>query len=168
MTLKPGAEKKKVPSEMESSDSLKSRAIFAASLSFLPGAGHLAIGKRGKAAAFFVVDLGIILSILFFKSVVTYLLAAFAYLMVMLPAVIETYVFVRGGVSRFSESKPYIVVMLLTQGFFAIPLLWNSDGFSNRAKIAWSIAVVVLALLYFSFLWIYGVQLFHYAKARFG
>jgi len=153
---------------MESPDSLKSRAALVAVLSLLPGAGHIAIGMRRKAAALFVIDIGILLSLLFFKSLVTYLLAAFAYLMAVIPAVIETYVFVRGGVSRFSESRSYIVVTLLIEGFFAIPLLWNSNVFSKRAKIAWSIAVPVLAIFYFYFLWIYGAQLFNFAKTRFG
>ena len=142
--------------------------LLAASLSLVPGAGHLAVGKRRKAVALFAVDLGIICSAFFVRSRIGFLLRCFVYLMVMVPAVIETYSLARGGVSRFSETKPYIVFLLLVTGFSALPLLWQSRIFSKRIKIAWSIAVPVLAILYFSFLGVYGIRLFNYAKIRFG
>jgi hypothetical protein len=41
-----------------------------------------------------------------------------------------------------------VTVLLLTTGFNAIPLLWNSDRFSRKAKIAWSVVVPLLFLLY--------------------
>lgn len=133
--------------------------LLVASLSLVPGVGHLALGKRGKAAALFVIDIGIIFSIFFLRSIAGRLLTCFCYLMAMVPAVIETYTLARGGVSRFSESKPYILAMLLTEGFSALPLLWQSSAFSRRIKIAWSIAVPVLAVLYFCFLGFFGARL---------
>ena len=142
--------------------------ILAASLSLLPGLGHLTVGKRGKAAALFAVDVGIIFSILFFKSAVEHLLTFCIYLIVVIPAVIEAYALARGGASRFSESKSYIVSMLLIKGFFALPLLWQSQTFSKGVKIAWSMAVPALAVLYFSFLSVYGIRIFEYAKTLFG
>ena len=138
--------------------------ILAASLSLVPGVGHWVIGKRGKAAAFFVIDLGIICTVFFLRSPIAPLLACLVYLMVMVPAAIETYTIARGGASQLSESKPYIVLLLLTTGFSALPLLWQSHSFSKRIKIAWSIAVPVLAILFFSFLGAYGIRLFHYVK----
>ena len=139
-----------------------------ASLSLVPGVGHWVLGKRGKAVALFVVDFGMVCSVLFFRSQMALFITCFAYLMVMIPAVIETYVLASGGVSRFSESKAYIVVLLLTTGFSALPLLWQSHSFSKRMKIAWSAAVAVLAVLFFSFLGAYGVRLFHYVKTLLG
>ena len=141
--------------------------LFAASLSHVAGAGHLVLGRREKAAVFFVVDIGIVGSIFFLKSTAGYLLACLGYLMAMVPAVIETHALAKGGVSRFSESKPYIVAMLLKEGFSALPLLWQSSGFSRRSKITWSIVVPVLAILYFSFLGVYGIRLFNCAKIKF-
>ncbi len=142
--------------------------FLAASLSLVPGLGHLAVGRRGKAAALFAVDLGIICSIFFLRSNAGHLLTCFSYLMIMVPAVIETYTLARGGVSRFSESKPYIVTLLLMKGFWALPLLWQSRAFSKQIKIVWSIAVPVLAILYYSFLGLYGIRIYNYTRIRFG
>ncbi len=142
--------------------------FLAASLSLVPGAGHLAVGKRKKAVALFVVDFGIVCSVFFLKSIPGHLLACFSYLMAMIPAVIETYTLAQGGMSQFSESKPYISALLLVTGFSALPLLWQSHVFSRRIKIVWSIVVPVLAILYFGFLGVYGIRLFNYAKMRFG
>ena len=142
--------------------------ILVASLSLVPGVGHLVVGEKGKAAALFIVDLGIILSTFFVKSQIGYFLICFVYLLVMVPAGIETYAVAKGGVSQFSESKPYISVLLLMTGCSALPLLWQSHVFSKRIKIVWSIAVSVLTIFYFSFLGVYGTRLFDYAKTRFG
>ncbi len=138
--------------------------LLAASLSLVPGLGHLVIGKRRKAAALFVVDLGIICSAFFVKSRIGHLLTSFVYLMAMVPAVIETYALAQGGVSQFSESKPYIVVLLLLTGFSALPLLWQSSIFSKRIKIVWSIVVPMLAILYFGFLSFFGRRFLNDAK----
>lgn len=142
--------------------------IFVASLSLIPGVGHLALGKRGKAAALFVIDFGIICSAFFVKSLIGHLVTSFVYLMVMVPAVIETYALAHGEVSQFGKSKSYIVLLLLVTGFQALPLLWQSRVFSKRIKIVWSIAVLVLAILYFGFLGVYGNRLYKYAKIQFG
>lgn len=142
--------------------------LHAASLSLIPGLGHLVLGKRGKAIALFILDLGIVCSVFFLRSTVGCLLACFSYLIIMIPAVIETYALARGEAGQFSESKYYIVALLLMEGFSALPLLWQSRVFSKRIKIAWSIAVPVLAILYFSFLGVYGIRLYNYAKIRFG
>ena len=142
--------------------------ILAASLSLVPGAGHWVVGKRGKAAAFFVIDLGMIGTVFFLRSPMALILTCLAYFMVMVPAVLETYTLACGGVSQLSESKPYIVLLLLVTGFSALPLLWQSHSFSKRTKIAWSIGVSVLAIFWFSFLGAYGIRLFNYVKSWLG
>ena len=136
--------------------------LFAASLSLVPGVGHWAVGKRGKAVGFFAIDLGIVGTLLFLRSPVVPLLACVVYFVAMVPAVLETYTLACGGASQFSESKLYIVVLLLVTGFSALPLLWQSRSFSKRTKIAWTVAVSVLAVLYFSFLGVYGMRLLKY------
>ena len=138
--------------------------ILVASVSLVPGVGHLMIGRRGKAAALFVIDFGLVCSLFFLKSNVGYILAFLGYLIVMVPAVIETYTLAQGGVSRFSNSKPYIVVLLLKEGFSALPLLWQSPLFSRRIKIVWSIVVPVLAILYFSFFFFFGIRFLNGVK----
>lgn len=138
--------------------------VIAATLSLIPGAGHLYIGKRRKAVALFVLDIGIAGAFLVLKTNIGYLLIALGYLMTMVPAVLETYALARGKVSGFSESKPYIWVMLLMEGFAALPLLWQSQAFSKRTKIAWSIAVPLLAVLYFVFLGLFGIRFLNNAK----
>ena len=141
---------------------------LAASLSLGPGAGHWVLGKRGKAVGFFAIDLGILCTILFLRSPLAPFLAGSVYLVAMVPAVLETYALARGGVSQFSESRPYIVVLLLSTGFSALPLLWQSHSFSKRAKLIWTIVVSALAILWFSFLAAYGIRIFHDVKIWLG
>ncbi|MBN1585882.1 MAG: hypothetical protein JW937_00460 [Candidatus Omnitrophica bacterium] len=136
--------------------------LLIAGLSLVPGAGHLAAGRRSKAAALFVIDIGIVCSLVFLKSTAAYILAGFVYLMAMVPAVVETYQLAQGKAAGFGESKLYICVLLLSTGFAALPLLWRSLHFSKQDKIVWSIAVSVLAILYFSFLGVYGMRLLNY------
>ena len=142
--------------------------LFVAGLSLVPGVGHLALGKRKKAVALFVIDLGMVVSLFFLKSTAGHLLVSFGYLMVMVPAVIETYALAHGGVSRFSESKPYVVALLLMTGLSALPLLWQSPAFSKKIKITWSVVVPVLAILHFTFLSVYGMRLFKYVDSWLG
>ncbi len=133
--------------------------LFVASLSLVPGIGHWIVGKRRKAAALFAVDFGIVCWIFLLKTTAGRFLTFFAYLMVMAPAVIETYALAQGGISEFSESKPYIVTLLLLSGLSALPLLWQSGVFSQRSKITWSIIIPVLAILHLGFLGFFGMGL---------
>ena len=142
--------------------------FLTASLSLVPGAGHLALGRRWKAAALFVFDSGLLCTLFFLRSNAGRFLACFSYLLIMIPAVIETYTLARGGVNQLTESRPYIVTLLLFKGFSALPLLWHSHVFSKRMKITWSIVVPVLAIFYWSFLGVYGIRLYSYAKIHFG
>jgi hypothetical protein len=54
------------------------------------------------------------------------------------------------------DSKAYIIVMLLTTGINALPLLWQSANFSRHAKMLWTIAVPLLAVLFFGAVWHWG------------
>ncbi len=143
-------------------------AWLAAALSLLPGAGHLYIGKMRKGAALLVIDTGILLAIFFSKSLAIALVMVFPYLILMIPAVVDTFCLARGGVNRFGESRLYLIILLLTKGFWVLPLLWHSHAFSKRAKIAWSIAVPLLALIYFSLIFFYGRAALEYAEVWLG
>lgn len=148
----------------ENNNSMAVPSLFAASLSLVPGLGHLMLGRRGRALALFAVDVGFVCSLFFFKSIAGRFLTGFAYFTVMVPAVIETYLFAQGGVSPVSESRSYILVLLLMTGFAALPLLWQSPLFSRRIKIVWSIAVPVLAIIHFGFIGFFGMRLIHEAQ----
>ncbi len=50
----------------------------------------------------------------------------------------------------------YLLVMLASVGPLALPLLWQSPRLSRRAKIAWTIAVAVVAVLSTAFILVLG------------
>ena len=118
-----------------------------AALSLIPGLGHWIIGERWRAGAFCLADVGIVVSIFFLKSAWGYALVFAAYLMAMIPAVIEAHALAQKGEAWFSQSKPYIITMLLLTGSAALPLLWQSTVFTKKNKIAGTSTVFVLAVL---------------------
>ena len=68
--------------------------------------------------------------------------------MIAVPAAIDAFRTASGRSPSFKgESIPYVIVMLLILGPFAIPLLWQSPKFSKLAKILWTLAVVLIAIL---------------------
>lgn len=143
-------------------------AELAAGLSVIPGLGHLYVGKHRKGLSLLIIDAGIVLAVLFSKSTVISLLVFMLYLIIMIPAVADTFCYVKGQVSRFAESRSYLVLLLLVKGFWALPLLWQSRVFSKRAKIAWTIAVPALAIAYFTLIVLYGRLALEYAEAWLG
>jgi len=133
---------------------------LAAGLSLIPGLGHFYLGRKKKAAALFVLSPGLLFGLhLTGGSVVSFLLLP-PYLLVMIPAALESYQLAKGEVSVISRSKPYIVLLLLTKGFWALPVLWQSHLFLKRSKVIWSVVVPTLAFLYFTFLFFFGRTLF--------
>lgn len=70
-------------------------------------------------------------------------------------SVVETYIyFHQNGSKGLSDSKIYIAFMLLTAGFGALPLLWQSN-FSKRAKVIWTFMVPALAVVFFTVLYVF-------------
>lgn len=131
------------------------RAVTAAVLSLVPGAGHLYLGQKKKGLVLLCVDMGIIL-ILFSTQIFLRLGGLVAYVVTMLPAVVECYRLAEHD--RFeavSEARWYVITMLLITGFSALPLLWQNARFSKNAKIAWTIAVPLLAAAYFAALFLF-------------
>ena len=135
---------------------------LAGSLSIVPGLGHLYTGELKKGIALLVIDIGIIATLIFVDSLLIKTLMLGIYIVTVLPAILETS---SGATQKESNtllnSRGYVVFLLLTTGFSALPLLWQNTKFSRRAKIAWSIAVPVLAVCFFTFLIYYHASLEH-------
>lgn len=123
--------------------------FLAAFLSFvLPGLGQLYLKDTGKGWALLCMDIGVGVSLIFNHSWIALLMLGLIYLFILFPAVVDAYQDAGGKRRTFKgESVPYVIVMLLVIGPFAIPLLWQSSNFSKGSKIGWTILVIVLALL---------------------
>ncbi len=144
------------------------QALLAAILSLVPGAGHVYLGKRLKGAVLLVISVGIISSVFLTRSVVLLLLLVFPYLVIMIPAVVDAYCLARGGASRFSDSRGYIIVLLLTQGLWGLPVLWHSRAFSKRGKGIWTVVVLLLTAVFFRLIFLYGKAAFDFAEKWLG
>jgi TM2 domain-containing membrane protein YozV len=131
-------------------------AWLAAGLSLiLPGLGQLYNGERAKGIAVLCMTLGIWFALLTsgsgqggFRSSVTVVLLGFLYLFIWLPAVMDAYQAAsRRCVPLLSGASAwYVVMMLLSVGPMAVPLLWQSPAFSRRWKIVWTAVVILTAL----------------------
>lgn len=133
-------------------------------LSLIPGLAHLYLGQIKKAIVMLLISLSLILTFIFAKSLVMKTLMSLVYLGTLGPAGIEAQEIVRFGISHLTERKWYVTFLLLVTGFSALPLLWQSVFFTKRAKIAWSIAVPVLAVIFFTTLGRYWTDLEHYLE----
>ena len=122
-------------------------------LSPIPGLSHLYLGDKKKAVSLLIIDTGILLTLIFSKSLLMKVLMLGIYTITFLPACIETYQIAKYGKRLLNtNSQWYVILLLLTTGFSALPLLWQSDSFSKTGKIAWTIAVPTLAALFLFFL----------------
>ena len=76
--------------------------------------------------------------------------AALALLLLWLSAIIDAYKVAKsaGQAAEFYYGKNYVVAMLLLVGPLALPLLWQSPNFTNRARWLWTVIVVGAALLF--------------------
>jgi hypothetical protein len=140
-----------------SATSLRRSPATAAALSFLtPGLGQLYNGEWAKGLAVLCVALGTGGALAFSvlgppaaRSWVSTLLLGVVVLCVWIPAVMDAWQRAAGKAAPLlSGAKAwYVVVMLLAVGPMALPLLWQSRAVSRGAKIAWTVAVLVIALL---------------------
>jgi hypothetical protein len=134
-------------------------------LSILPGLSLVYVGKFKQALPLFIIDAGIILTVIFSGSYIMKILMAGIYLVTFFPPALESYQLVKYGRNTINtEAQWYVIVLLLTTGFTALPLLWKSGNFSKKAKIAWTVAVPVLAVLFFALLAKYWDNLDDYLK----
>lgn len=122
--------------------------VIAGVLSLLPGLGQLYNGERAKGMAMLCMTLGIGISAVLFRSPVTLMLMGLIYVAVLIPAVRDAAQVAAGRSATFTGERPwYVIWMLLMVGPFAFPLLWQSRRFSRPAKLVWTIAVILVAVL---------------------
>ena len=121
----------------------------------LPGGGQLYNREWAKGFAIVCMDIGIAVGMalsLAGPPVTRSLLGAAGlgviYLCVWIPSVVDAYQTAGGGqTALLSGDRPwYVITMLLMVGPGAIPLLWQSRRFSRAAKLAWTAAVIAVAL----------------------
>lgn len=114
----------------------------------LPGAGQLYLGERAKGWTLLCMSAGVGVSLMISHTWVACFLMGGIYLAIMIPAALDAFQTASGRPRTFSsEAVPYVIVMLLMIGPFAIPLLWQSQKFSRTAKILWTVGVILIALL---------------------
>ena len=114
----------------------------------VPGLGQLYLGEKAKGWTLLSMTAGVAVSLIFSHTLVAWILMAGIYLAVMIPAALDAFQTTAGRPRTFSgDTVPYVIVMLLMVGPFALPLLWQSPKFSKTAKIVWTLIVVLIALL---------------------
>jgi len=114
----------------------------------LPGAGQLYLGERAKGWTLLCMDAGVAVSLIFSHTWIAWFLMGGIYLAIVGPAAIDAFQTASGRPRTFSgDSIPYVILMLLMVGPFALPLLWQSAKFSITAKVLWTVAVILIALL---------------------
>lgn len=114
----------------------------------VPGAGQLYLGERAKGWTLVCMDIGVAVSLIVSHTWVAWLLMGGIYLAIMIPAALDAFQTASGRPRTFvGDAVPYVIVMLLLVGPFAIPLLWQSAKFSKMAKILWTAVVILIAFL---------------------
>jgi TM2 domain-containing membrane protein YozV len=113
-----------------------------------PGLGQLYLGERAKGWTLLCMGAGVVVSLIISHTVIALFLMGGIYLAVLIPAASDAFQAASGRPRTFTaDTVPYVIVMLLMIGPFAIPLLWQSIKFSNRAKVLWTVLVILIALL---------------------
>ena len=114
----------------------------------VPGLGQLYLGERAKGWTLLCMDAGVVVSLIISHTWFACFLMGGIYLAVMIPAASDAFRTASGRPRTFAaDTVPYVIVMLLMVGPFAIPLLWQSTKFSKTAKIAWTVGIILLAFL---------------------
>ena len=114
----------------------------------VPGLGQLYLGERAKGWTLLCMGAGVVVSLIVSHTAITWFLMGGIYLAVMIPAALDAFQTASGRPRTFTaDTVPYVIVMLLMVGPFAIPLLWQSRKFSTPVKIVWTIVVILIALL---------------------
>ena len=113
-----------------------------------PGLGQLYLGERAKGWTLICMDAGIAVSLFISHTGIAWFLMGGIYLAIMIPAASDAFQAASGRPRTFTgDAIPYVIIMLLMIGPFAIPLLWQSRKFSKRAKIIWTAAVALIAFV---------------------
>lgn len=136
----------------------RKRPVTACALSLIvPGLGQLYLGEWATGLVVLCIDAGLGAGIALaaigpaaLRSQLTAILLGLVYPFVWIPAALDAYQRAAGHAKPvLAGGKPwYVILMLLTAGPAAIPLLWHSPRFSRAAKITWTIVVLLVALLF--------------------
>ncbi len=122
----------------------------------LPGLGQWKNKDTAKGTALVCMSIGVWTGVLLAavgpqvcRSHFTVLLLSIVYLLIWIPAISDAYQFANGNSSSLlsGEKKWYVIVMLLSIGPMALPMLWQSPKFSRASKQAWSAFVLILFFL---------------------
>jgi hypothetical protein len=122
----------------------------------MPGLGQLYNGEDAKAAAILCSTFGFWAGLVWTTvgpDASRSWLSAFALLLVypflLLPSVLDAHRRASGipEISSSRESRWHVVIMLLVIGPLAVPQLWQSEGFSRRAKILWTFSISLISLI---------------------
>lgn len=114
----------------------------------LPGLGQLYVGERAKGLTLLCMVAGVAVSLIISHTAVACVLMGGIYFAVMIPAAWDAFRAASGRPQIFTaDAIPYVIMMLLLVGPFAIPLLWQSRKFSTPVKIVWTVVVLLIALL---------------------
>ena len=115
----------------------------------LPGLGQIYNHERKKG--WVILTCSVVLAIATywlgdFNAITT----ALAFLLLWSSAIIDAYKVAKsaGQAAEFYYARAYVVAMLLLVGPLALPLLWQSPNFSNRARWIWTMIVVGAALMF--------------------
>jgi TM2 domain-containing membrane protein YozV len=114
----------------------------------VPGLGQIYLGEHAKGWTLLCMGAGVVVSLIVSHTAVACFLMGGIYLAVMIPAALDAFQTASGRPRTFAgDTIPYVIVMLLVVGPFAIPLLWQSRRFSPLAKTVWTVAVIGIAFL---------------------
>jgi len=114
----------------------------------IPGLGQLFLGDYAKGWTLICMDAGIVVGFLVNHGYIARFFIILIYLAIMIPAALDAFQNASGRPRAFGgDSVAYVIVMLLTVGPFAVPLLWQSSKFSKGAKIGWTVFVILCAFL---------------------
>ncbi|MFA5167053.1 MAG: hypothetical protein WC530_00825 [Candidatus Omnitrophota bacterium] len=114
----------------------------------VPGLGQFYLGESAKGWTLLCMGIGVAVSLIVSHTAVACFLMGGIYLAVVIPAALDAFQTASGRPRTFTaDTIPYVIIMLLMVGPFAVPLLWQSQRFSTFSKIAWTVVVILIALL---------------------
>ena len=119
----------------------------------VPGLGQLYLGRRTEAIGPLCVAIAAAIAPQIFHSQSTAVMMTFIYGATALPAARDAFRAAKGiDVRASTQAVGYVIMMLFVAGPLALPLLWQTPRLSQRAKVIWTIVVVVIAVVCVFFL----------------
>ena len=128
----------------------KKRALIGSFFSIVPGCGHLYFRQWSKGLSLFVVDAALLAGVFLSNSSIIQVLMLIVYGVILFSSISDMRVL--SGLqpqNKFKDSKEFIAFLLLTTGVNALPLLWQSQAYGRFGKVLWTVAVSLLAILFF-------------------